>query len=49
MISSIEKIITKAHEVGAEVLIDGAQASPHIKADVQALDVILLASLFGGP
>ncbi|WP_343763971.1 cysteine desulfurase [Gangjinia marincola] len=38
-INPIEKIIKKAHEVGAAVLIDGAQAAPHIKADVQALDV----------
>jgi cysteine desulfurase / selenocysteine lyase len=38
-VNPIEEIITKAHAVGAEVLIDGAQASPHIKADVQALDV----------
>lgn len=38
-VNPIEEIITKAHAVGAKVLIDGAQASPHIKADVQALDV----------
>ena len=38
-VNPIEEIITKAHKVGAEVLIDGAQASPHIRADVQALDV----------
>ena len=38
-VNPIKKIITKAHRVGAEVLIDGAQASPHIKANVQALDV----------
>ncbi|SFU58606.1 cysteine desulfurase / selenocysteine lyase [Pustulibacterium marinum] len=38
-INPIETIIEKAHAVGAAVLIDGAQASPHIKADVQALDV----------
>ena len=38
-INPIESIITKAHNVGAAVLIDGAQASPHIKADVQKLDV----------
>ena len=38
-INPIEKIISKAHEVGAAVLIDGAQACPHIKPDVQALDV----------
>jgi len=38
-INPIKEIITKAHHVGAAVLIDGAQASPHIKADMQALDV----------
>ena len=38
-INPIEKIIEKAHEVGAAVLIDGAQAAAHIVADVQALDV----------
>lgn len=37
-INPIEYIIKKAHEVGAAVLIDGAQATPHIKPDVQALD-----------
>jgi len=39
IINPIAFIIEKAHEIGAAVLIDGAQASPHIKADVQALDV----------
>lgn len=38
-INPIEKIIQKAHEVGAAVLIDGAQACPHIKPDVLALDI----------
>ena len=38
-INPIDKIINKAHSVGAAVLIDGAQACPHIKSDVQALDV----------
>ena len=38
-INPIEDIIEKAHEVGAAVLIDGAQACPHLKPDVQALDV----------
>ncbi|MDA8763233.1 cysteine desulfurase [Flavobacteriaceae bacterium] len=38
-VNPIESIIEKAHAIGAEVLIDGAQASPHIQADVQALDV----------
>ncbi|NER17046.1 aminotransferase class V-fold PLP-dependent enzyme [Spongiivirga citrea] len=37
-INPIEEIIRKAHTVGAAVLIDGAQACPHIKPDVQALD-----------
>ncbi|AXT21192.1 SufS family cysteine desulfurase [Flavobacteriaceae bacterium AU392] len=38
-VNPIETIIKKAHQVGAAVLIDGAQACPHIKPDVQALDV----------
>lgn len=38
-INPIEIIIKKSHAVGAAVLIDGAQACPHIKPDVQALDV----------
>ncbi len=38
-INPIDEIINKAHSVGAAVLIDGAQACPHIKSDVQALDV----------
>ncbi|OUR93207.1 cysteine sulfinate desulfinase [Flavobacteriales bacterium 34_180_T64] len=38
-INPIEDIISKAHEVGAAVLIDGAQACPHLIPDVQALDV----------
>lgn len=38
-INPIAYIIKKAHEVGAAVLVDGAQASPHLKPDMQALDV----------
>ena len=38
-INPIEDIIEKAHNVGAAVLIDGAQSCPHIKPDVQALNV----------
>lgn len=38
-INPIKYIIEKAHSVGAAVLVDGAQAAPHIKADVQKLDV----------
>jgi len=37
-VNPIEYIIKKAHEVGAAVLIDGAQATPHLRPDMQALD-----------
>ena len=37
-VNPIEYITTKAHGVGAAVLIDGAQATPHLRPDVQALD-----------
>ncbi len=38
-VNPIAEIIEKAHAVGAEVLIDGAQSAPHIQADVQSLGV----------
>ena len=38
-INPIKEIISKAHEFGAAVLIDGAQALPHFKIDVIDLDV----------
>jgi cysteine desulfurase/selenocysteine lyase len=38
-INPIKEIIDKAHQFGAAVLIDGAQSCPHIKPDMQALDV----------
>ncbi|WP_412559489.1 aminotransferase class V-fold PLP-dependent enzyme [Winogradskyella sp. MIT101101] len=38
-INPIKDIIEKAHSVGAAVLVDGAQSCPHIKPDVQELDV----------
>ena len=38
-IHPIERIIEKAHRVGAVVLVDGAQAAPHLQPDVQALDI----------
>lgn len=38
-VNPIEEIIEASHKVGAAVLVDGAQAAPHIKADMQALDV----------
>jgi cysteine desulfurase / selenocysteine lyase len=37
-VNPIEYIIKKAHVFGAAVLIDGAQATPHLRPDVQALD-----------
>ncbi len=39
VVNPIDEIIKKAHLFGAAVLIDGAQATPHIKPDLQALDV----------
>ncbi|MGB5499693.1 MAG: cysteine desulfurase [Maribacter sp.] len=38
-INPIKEIIDAAHKIGAAVLIDGAQAAPHIQADVQKLEV----------
>jgi cysteine desulfurase/selenocysteine lyase len=37
-INPIKEIIDKAHQYGAAVLIDGAQATPHMKPDVQELN-----------
>ena len=37
-INPVEEIIAKAHRYDAVVLIDGAQAVPHLALDVQALD-----------
>ena len=37
-INPIKEMIDAAHEVGAKVVIDGAQASAHLPIDVQALD-----------
>ncbi len=38
-INPVEEIIARAHEKGIPVLVDGAQATPHMQIDVQALDV----------
>lgn len=50
-INPVKQIIEKAHNVGAKVLIDGAQSSSHINIDVQALDadfyVFSLHKLYG--
>ena len=45
-INPVKKIIELAHEKNIPVLIDGAQALPHIKVDVQALDADFYC--FGG-
>jgi cysteine desulfurase / selenocysteine lyase len=37
-INPIEYMIKKSHQAGAAILIDGAQATPHLKPNVQALD-----------
>ena len=37
-INPVQAIIEAAHGVGAKVMLDGAQAAPHIAIDVQALD-----------
>ncbi|WP_425392277.1 aminotransferase class V-fold PLP-dependent enzyme [Ekhidna sp.] len=42
-INPVNEMIRSAHEVGATVLIDAAQASPHIKIDVQEMDCDFLA------
>ena len=38
IINPVKYMIDKAHEVGAAILIDGAQSVPHLKPDLQALD-----------
>jgi cysteine desulfurase/selenocysteine lyase len=37
-VNPVQSLIAKAHAVGAVVLVDGAQAVPHLTVDVQALD-----------
>jgi cysteine desulfurase/selenocysteine lyase len=36
-LNPVEAIVARAHEAGAVVLIDGAQAVPHLRVDVRAL------------
>lgn len=38
-INPVEKLIVLTHKVGAKILIDGAQATPHAEVDVQRLSV----------
>ncbi|MGA0351615.1 MAG: aminotransferase class V-fold PLP-dependent enzyme [Acholeplasmataceae bacterium] len=42
-VTPLQAIIKKAHEVGAIVICDAAQAAPHIPIDVQRLDCDFLA------
>ncbi len=42
-VRDIKKIISLAHSMGILVLVDGAQSVPHMKVDVQDLDVDFLA------
>ena len=42
----VEKLIAKAHSVGAVAVIDGAQSVPHVPVDVKALDADFL--IFSG-
>jgi cysteine desulfurase/selenocysteine lyase len=37
-INPVKRIVTAAHERGIPVLIDGAQAAPHMKVDVEEID-----------
>ena len=37
-VNPVEQIISKAHEFGAKVLVDGAQSIPHLPIDVQDMD-----------
>ena len=43
VISPVKEITRLAHEVGAIVILDGAQSVPHMKVDVKELDVDFLA------
>jgi cysteine desulfurase/selenocysteine lyase len=42
-VTPVGEIAAKAHAAGATVLVDGAQAVPHMPTDVQAFDVDFLA------
>jgi cysteine desulfurase/selenocysteine lyase len=42
-VNPVADIISQAHAAGALVMLDGAQSVPHLKVDVQALDVDFLA------
>lgn len=43
LINDVKTLAAKAHEVGAVIVVDGAQSVPHIPVDVQDLDADFLA------
>jgi len=43
VVNPVEKVIKKAHSVGAVAIVDGAQSTPHMKVDVRAMDVDFFA------
>ncbi|MBQ7453788.1 MAG: cysteine desulfurase [Selenomonadaceae bacterium] len=43
LINDVKNLAARAHEVGAVVVVDGAQSVPHIPVDVQDLDADFLA------
>ena len=43
LVNDVKTLAAKAHEVGAVVVVDGAQSVPHIPVDVQELDADFLA------
>ena len=42
-VTPVEAIVRRAHEMGAVVVLDTAQSTPHMPVDVQALDVDFIA------
>ena len=44
-LNPVAELVAKAHAAGAVVLVDGAQAVPHLRVDVQALGLRLLRIL----
>lgn len=43
LVNDVKKLAAQAHEVGAVIVVDGAQSVPHIPVDVQNLDADFLA------
>ena len=43
VVNPIKEITQMAHQVGAIMVVDGAQSTPHMKIDVQDLDVDFFA------